>query len=57
MTENTSYNGIYHSKYRKLETVKTRKCLLCLRKFKSRHFGERVCTKCKETVAWSSGDA
>ncbi len=35
---------------------KIRMCLMCSNKFQSRHLGERVCSSCKETTAWQSGD-
>ncbi len=35
---------------------KKRKCLMCGTGFDSQHFGERVCSACKETAAWRSGD-
>ncbi len=31
---------------------KLRKCLKCGRRFKSEHFGERVCPKCKGGSDW-----
>lgn len=30
------------------DEAKTRKCLKCREEFPSRHYGERVCRKCKE---------
>ena len=34
---------------------KMRQCLMCTRKFTSRHIGERICPNCKGTAAWREG--
>jgi hypothetical protein len=34
---------------------KTRKCLMCRQPFSSAWAGERVCSNCKQTQAWSDG--
>jgi hypothetical protein len=34
---------------------KTRRCLVCGQSFPSEWAGERVCRKCKSTVAWRTG--
>lgn len=34
---------------------KARKCLMCRQSFKSSWSGERVCSNCKQTQAWSDG--
>jgi len=36
--------------------LKVRRCLMCGDEFSSSHIGERVCTACKTTSAWRSGD-
>lgn len=33
-------------------SAKVRKCLRCLRDFKSAHIGERVCPDCKHSESW-----
>jgi len=34
-----------------------RKCLCCTGDFMSEHVGNRICGKCRATVAWQSADA
>ncbi len=38
------------------DSVKERKCLRCREPFQSHWSGERVCTRCKGTTAWKSGE-
>lgn len=38
-----------------VEPPKTRRCLMCRDRFESSWPGERVCKRCKSTVAWREG--
>jgi hypothetical protein len=37
------------------QDVKKRRCLMCRDRFESSWPGERVCKRCKSTVAWREG--
>jgi len=39
----------------KVYEVKARKCLMCRKEFSSSWPGERICSSCKQTSAWTDG--
>jgi len=39
----------------RVETPKTRRCLMCCEPFGSEWSGERLCKRCKTSAQWRSG--